>query len=35
MIKGVAEKMASLCADQNLPVEFIQSKINTEPFHFI
>ena len=35
MIKGVAEKMALLCADKKLPVEFIQSKIHTEPFTFI
>lgn len=35
MIKGVAEKMAALCTDKKLPVEFLQSKINTEPFRFI
>lgn len=35
MIKGVAEKMTKLCADKKLPVEFIQSKIHTEPFKFI
>ena len=35
MIKGVAEKMALLCKDKKLDVEFIQSEINTEPFQFI
>ena len=35
MIKGVAEKMASLCAEKKLPVEFLQSAIHTEPFKFI
>lgn len=35
MIKGVAEKMTQLCADKKVPIEFIQSKINTEPFQFI
>lgn len=35
MIKGVAEKMTAFCADKKLPVEFIQSKIHTEPFTFI
>ena len=35
MIKGVAEKMATLCADKKLHVEFMQSAIHTEPFTFI
>lgn len=35
MIKGVAEKMASLCSEAKLAAEFIQSSINTEPFQFI
>lgn len=35
MIKGVAEKMATLCMDKKLPVEFLQSKVHTEPFKFI
>ena len=35
MIKGVAEKMATMCADKKLDVEFIQSTINTEPFTFM
>ncbi|WP_339215649.1 Nif3-like dinuclear metal center hexameric protein [Solibacillus sp. FSL W8-0372] len=35
MIKGVAEKMASLCNDKKLSVEFLQSKMHTEPFKFI
>lgn len=35
MIKGVAEKMAALCANKKLPVTFIQSTIYTEPFQFI
>ncbi|MFF5993764.1 Nif3-like dinuclear metal center hexameric protein [Lysinibacillus sp. KU-BSD001] len=35
MIKGVAEKMSSMCADKKLRVEFIQSTIHTEPFQFI
>lgn len=35
MIKGVAEKMVTLCADQKYEVEFIQSSIHTEPFKFL
>ncbi|MEC1179958.1 Nif3-like dinuclear metal center hexameric protein [Metasolibacillus meyeri] len=35
MIKGVAEKMAALCKDKKLPVQFIESQIHTEPFKFI
>ncbi|MEK4230015.1 Nif3-like dinuclear metal center hexameric protein [Solibacillus sp. FSL H8-0538] len=35
MIKGVVEKMATLCSEKKLPVEFIQSQIHTEPFTFI
>lgn len=35
MIKGVAEKMTTLCTDKKLPVEFVQSKVHTEPFTFI
>ena len=35
MIKGVAEKMATLCTSKKLQVEFIQSAIHTEPFTFI
>ncbi|MER1986125.1 MAG: Nif3-like dinuclear metal center hexameric protein [Solibacillus sp.] len=35
MIKGVAEKMTAMCATKKLDVEFIQSKIKTEPFLFI
>ncbi len=35
MIKGVAEKMQSLCAEKKLDVAFIKSAIDTEPFTFI
>lgn len=35
MIKGVTEKMTTLCAEKKLPVQFIQSTIHTEPFQFI
>lgn len=35
MIQGVAEKMAALCNEAKLNVQFIQSSINTEPFQFI
>lgn len=35
MIKGVAQKMTTLCADKKLQVEFIQSQIHTEPFLFM
>lgn len=35
MIKGVADKMTTLCTDKKLPVEFLQSKMHTEPFKFI
>ena len=35
MIQGVAQKMSTLCENKKLPVEFIQSKIHTEPFQFI
>lgn len=35
MIKGVAEKMTTLCANAKVSVEFIQSEVNTEPFMFI
>lgn len=35
MIKGVAEKMAALCAAKKLPVTFIESSVHTEPFKFI
>jgi dinuclear metal center YbgI/SA1388 family protein len=35
MIEGVATKMATLCEAKKLNVQFIQSKINTEPFTFI
>jgi dinuclear metal center YbgI/SA1388 family protein len=35
MIKGVAEKMTSLCEEAKLSVQFIQSKVNTEPFILI
>lgn len=35
MIQGVAEKMTELCANQKLDVQFIQSKIHTEPFKFV
>lgn len=35
MIKGVAQKMTSLCADKKLAVTFIESAIHTEPFTFI
>lgn len=35
MIKGVADKMAQLCSNSKLSVEFIQSEIDTEPFIFI
>ena len=35
MIKGVADKMAKLCTEAKLTVEFVQSEINTEPFTFI
>lgn len=35
MIRGVAEKMGTMCAEKKLPVQFIQSKIHTEPFKFM
>lgn len=35
MIKGVAQKMTTLCENKKLPVTFIESKIHTEPFKFI
>ena len=35
MIKGVKEKMTTLCKDKKLDVTFIESKIHTEPFTFI
>ncbi|MEK4494856.1 Nif3-like dinuclear metal center hexameric protein [Ureibacillus sp. FSL W8-0352] len=35
MIKGVKEKMTSLCQENKLDVEFIESEVNTEPFIFI
>ncbi|MBB5149950.1 dinuclear metal center YbgI/SA1388 family protein [Ureibacillus thermosphaericus] len=35
MIKGVKEKMTSLCKENKLDVEFIESEVNTEPFIFI
>lgn len=35
MISGVAEKMAALCEEQKYRVEFIESKVITEPFQFI
>lgn len=35
MIKGVAEKMESLCSKAKLNVQFIQSEIDTEPFTFV
>ena len=35
MIEGVAEKMTSLCRQQNFDVQFIQSEIITEPFQFL
>ncbi len=35
MIKGVASKMNQLRNEKKLAVEFVQSKINTEPFLFI
>lgn len=35
MIKGVAEKMTTLCSDKKLSVEFLRSKVHTEPFKFI
>lgn len=35
MIKGVVEKMTSLCQQKKLNVKFIKSSIHTEPFKFI
>ena len=35
MIKGVANKMTTLCQGKKLPVQFIESKIHTEPFKFV
>lgn len=35
MIKGVAQKMATLCTEKKLNVNFIESTVNTEPFQFI
>lgn len=35
MIRGVAEKMSTMCAEKKLPVQFIQSTIHTEPFKFM
>lgn len=35
MIKGVAKKMTSLCANKKLEVRFIESTVHTEPFKFI
>lgn len=35
MIKGVAEKMETLCSQAKLSVQFFQSEINSEPFIFI
>lgn len=35
MIQGVAQKMTQLCDAKKLPVQFIQSKVHTEPFTFV
>lgn len=35
MISGVARKMTELCAAKKLAVQFIESKVNTEPFKFL
>lgn len=35
MKEGVANKMTALCAEQNIPCEFIISEPSTEPFQFI
>ncbi|ARD46779.1 Nif3-like dinuclear metal center hexameric protein [Sporosarcina sp. P33] len=35
MISGVAKKMSALCEENKLAVEFIESKIITEPFQFL
>lgn len=35
MKKGVAEKMATLCEEQRLAVEFMPSTLSTEPFQFL
>ena len=35
MIEGVAKKMSELCNEQKLQVEFIKSRIITEPFQFL
>lgn len=35
MIAGVAEKMTTLCAENKLDVEFIESEVITEPFQFL
>ncbi|MGE6513177.1 Nif3-like dinuclear metal center hexameric protein [Lysinibacillus sphaericus] len=35
MIAGVAKKMAAMCEDKKLTVEFVQSTIDTEPFLFV
>ena len=35
MIAGVASKMSELCATKKLDVNFIESRVHTEPFKFI
>jgi dinuclear metal center YbgI/SA1388 family protein len=35
MIKGVTEKMTTMCAQKKLAVTFTSSTINTEPFEFL
>ncbi|WP_301107414.1 Nif3-like dinuclear metal center hexameric protein [Sporosarcina sp.] len=35
MIKGVAEKLMSLCQDKNFDIEMLESKVITEPFQFL
>ncbi|KGR81519.1 Nif3-like dinuclear metal center hexameric protein [Lysinibacillus odysseyi] len=35
MIKGVVEKMSTMCTEKKLPIQFIQSTVHTEPFKFI
>lgn len=35
MIKGVAEKMTTLCENAKITTQFLQSEVNTEPFIFI
>jgi len=35
MKAGVAEKLTKLCAEENLEVEIIPSRVHTDPFKFL